>query len=181
MRFRLTNTDAVYAAYVRLRLWIDIEYADGSHATKIDLLSADAVAPDSAAGHPQLWADLWVVLDPGQTFAIPAPLFLPMNNNTEAYYSLEYAAIGPGAGKIDFQRSAIPTEKDSAWQIMNNPAVALAMARGSGYIHRTFAAEGVVADEHPARGYQRFFLTNTAGAPNWTCLHVRVWAHLSGA
>lgn len=127
-----------------------------------------------------MWADLLVTLAPSEIYAMLAPLFLPMNNNTDAYYTAEFQAVGPGAGQIDFQRCAIPTEKAAAWQTMN--AATIAMARGAGYVHKTFIAEGGVGGDHPPRGYQRILLTNTdATALHWTTLRVRIWSHLSGS
>lgn len=184
MRFHLNNSTGPFA-FVRLRIWVDIEYADGTHLTEPNFLPADVVAPDADPRHPQLWFDDLVVLDDltagnCSQWSMPAAMFIPMNNNTKAYYTVETAGSGAGTGGMEFERCAAPTEKDSLWQAMNSSGT-VAISSGYGVINRAFGDE-VPAGDHAPRGYQRITLKNTAAAATgWVAMRTRIWAHLSGS
>jgi hypothetical protein len=194
MRFRLENDSTVSGnfAFVRLRIWVDIEYADGIRSYEPDSSLADRIAPDADIHHPMLWADdvFFLAAAPGGapdftrpgpwSYEMPAKLFLPMNNNTQAYYSFEYEAIGVAASsvKADFQRSAIPTEIFYGWETMN-AATAITLTRSPGFKSISFGQDSGAGDKAP-RGYQRLRLYNTS-ATDWAGVRVRVWAHHSGA
>lgn len=184
------NTNGNYA-FVRLRTWIDIEYADGSHTFQSGFSDPERLFPDDNPNNPHLWHDGLYFLDPNTgssplpgawSWEMPAALFMPMNNNTNAYYTVQFEAMGPGAGsvKVDFQRSAIPTEVFAAWETMNS-ATTFALAREAAYKSIAFGQNGAAGDKGPM-GYQRVRLYNTdTTAGNWAAVRVRIWSHVSGA
>lgn len=193
LRLRLYNDDVEAGdyAFVRLRAWIDIEYADGSHSLQAGFSDAERLYPDDDPHNPHLWHDGLYFLDGkgaaatdtgAWSWEMPAALFLPMNNNTQAYYTVEYESVGPGAASVqlEIQRSAIPTEVFGAWETMNT-ATTLTLARKAAYKHVSFGQNGAAGDKGPM-GYQRVRLSNTnVTATNWAAVRVRIWSHICGA
>ena len=176
LRLKFTNTDAVNPAFIRVRLWADLESADGGHA---EVVTRDA-DPSAMAGAPFLWSDEVLYLDPtGATGAthwtMSAADTLPMRDRTFASYTVDYAVLGAGTAEVDFERTVMPTEIDAAWQAMNPAPVAL--TGPSGYITRSFAADGTTS--LAPCGYQRVHFRNTHAA-QWIAIRARTWAHCTG-
>lgn len=176
LRLRFTNTDAVNAAYIRVRLWASLELADGTNASAT--VRQEERATNSSS--PFLWSDEVLFLDPTVTtgashWTMSAAQTLPMRDKTFASYTTDYAILGAGAAEIDYERTVMPTEIDAAWQAMNPTPIAL--AGPSGYITRSFAADGTTS--LAPRGYQRIHIRNTDAA-NWIAVRARTWAHVSG-
>ncbi len=178
MRIKLTNTDAVNACFVRVRMWANLTRGDGSH---IAAVPAGPILPPAGGPAPFLWADKVIYLDgaggPGTTkWAMSAADVLPMRERTFAAYTVDFAASGTGTAVADFQRTAMPTERDGAWENMLPSAAAL--AAGSGFVNKSFAADGT--STLAPRGYQRVQFRNTH-ATDAVVIRARVWAHLSGS
>ena len=175
MRIKITNTDAVNTAFVRIRLWVSLETSDGEY---IDASVRGALATDAVS--PFLWSDEMILLDGtaaagASHWTMSAGETLPMRDKSFAAYTVDYTVVGSGTAEVDFERTVMPTEIDAAWQPMNPAPVA--MAAGTGYITRSFAADGTTT--LAPRGYQRVHFRNTHAA-NWVAIRARTWAHLSG-
>ena len=177
LRLKATNTDVANAAYIRIRLWVDLETSTGEHPD----VSFREASGDAGADTPFLWCDEMLYLDGTglagtSQWTLSAAQTLPMRGRLFAAYTVDYAVVGTGTAEMDFERTAMPTEIDAAWQAMNPTAISL--AAGAGYVTRSFAADGTTA--LAPCGYQRPRFRNIHAA-NFVAIRVRVWAHLSGS
>jgi hypothetical protein len=70
----------------------------------------------------QLWFDRWIYLDASQELQLPAELLLDFLGARGVLFSLEWAAVGPGAAgsptgvQIDYLRSAARTAVESRFE-----------------------------------------------------------------
>ena len=114
-----------------------------------------------------LWFDRYFPLDDnstatdGNVFKLPSFEYLDFGDANQAYMTIEYWAMGPGASSVELmlERSAAMQDNDDAFEDMMSSA--LALTRGHGVHSVSFGADGATGNKYP-RGIGRFVATNTS-------------------
>jgi FtsP/CotA-like multicopper oxidase with cupredoxin domain len=135
------------------------------------------------AGQPTLWFDEFVMVDDstqsgGNSWVMPPDKYLPVGNATNAFFTIEYAAVGPGAADLDLyvQRTAAITQRNASFEDLN--ATAVSFGRDTGVVQLVFGSDGTTGDELP-RGVLRLRLANASATPgNWGAVRLRTWVTL---
>lgn len=125
-----------------------------------------------------LWFDRFVPLDDNvagagaQIFKLPPQEYLDFGDANQAYMTVEYWGVGPGAANttLMFQRSATREDHDEVFEDMMTSSLAITRANA---VHKVaFGADGGT-NKYP-RGIGRFVITNAGIAGDWSAVRLRI-------
>lgn len=134
-----------------------------------------------ADGKPRLWLDTTALLDGATGGAISWLLaledYLEFGDATQAYFTIEYYAAGPGATTttLQLQRTSMHSDYDDGFENMLGTAITL--AREHKVEKRAFGPDGGATDKYP-RGLCRVKLANSGALENWCAVRMRIWVTL---